>query len=149
MQGIGQVFCEHIVWIPTGQLLIGTFVEGAMPRANIAAPTKLIDCGVLSPANSLGAKGAGEAGATGSVPALANAVLDALKAVNVQISKCPIHRHAFGRQFIGQIGPFADEVMDQGTALLRQGDRPATLAVRKPHITGNYENPYPCHSPCR
>ena len=60
-----------------------------MPRAHDAAPTKLIDCGVLSPANSLGAKGAGEAGATGSVPALANAVLDALKAVNVQNLEMP------------------------------------------------------------
>ena len=90
MQGIGQVFCEHIVYDPeTGQLLSGTFMDYAMPRANDAAPTKLIDCGVLSPANSLGAKGAGEAGATGSVPALANAVLDALKAVNVQNLEMP------------------------------------------------------------
>jgi carbon-monoxide dehydrogenase large subunit len=90
MQGIGQVFCEHIAYDPeTGQLLSGTFMDYAMPRAQDAAPTKLIDCGVLSPANSLGAKGAGEAGATGSVPALANAVLDALKAVNVQNLEMP------------------------------------------------------------
>jgi len=60
-----------------------------MPGADDPAPTKLIDWGVLSPANSLGAKGAGEAGATGSVPALANAVLDALKAVNVQNLEMP------------------------------------------------------------
>ena len=90
MQGIGQVFCEHIAYDPdTGQLLSGTFMDYAMPRAHDAAPTKLIDCGVLSPANSLGAKGAGEAGATGSVPALANAVLDALKAINVQNLEMP------------------------------------------------------------
>jgi aerobic carbon-monoxide dehydrogenase large subunit len=90
MQGIGQVFCEHIAYDPdTGQLLSGTFMDYAMPRAHDAAPTQLIDCGVLSPANSLGAKGAGEAGATGSVPALANAVLDALKAVNVQSLDMP------------------------------------------------------------
>jgi len=44
----------------------------------------LIDCGVPSPANPLGAKGAGEAGATGVVPTLANAVLDALKAAGVR-----------------------------------------------------------------
>jgi aerobic carbon-monoxide dehydrogenase large subunit len=90
MQGIGQVFYEHIAYDPeTGQLLSGTFMDYAMPRCHDAAPTKLIDCGVLSPANSLGAKGAGEAGATGSVPALANAVLDALKAVNVQNLEMP------------------------------------------------------------
>ena len=50
-----------------------------MPRAEHLAPVTLIDCGVPSPANPLGAKGAGEAGATGAIPALANAVLDALK----------------------------------------------------------------------
>ncbi len=42
-----------------------------------------------SPANSLGAKGAGEAGATGSVPALANAMLDALKPANVRTLDMP------------------------------------------------------------
>ena len=90
MQGIGQVFGEHIAYDPaTGQLLSGTFMDYAMPRADNIGPTKLIDCGVLSPANSLGAKGAGEAGATGSVPALANAVLDALKAVNVRKLEMP------------------------------------------------------------
>ena len=51
-----------------------------MPRAHLLPSTTLMDRGVVSPANLLGAKGAGEAGATGSVPALANAVLDALKA---------------------------------------------------------------------
>jgi carbon-monoxide dehydrogenase large subunit len=44
---------------------------------------------VPSPANALGVKGAGEAGATGSVPALANAVFDALKAVNVRKIEMP------------------------------------------------------------
>ena len=85
MQGIGQVFGEHIAYDPdTGQLLSGTFMDYFMPRAHILPPITLIDCGVPSPANSLGAKGAGEAGATGSVPALANAMFDALKAVNVR-----------------------------------------------------------------
>ena len=60
-----------------------------MPRAHDLSPITLIDCGVPSPANSLGAKGAGEAGATGSVPALANAVLDALKAANVRKLEMP------------------------------------------------------------
>ena len=85
LQGIGQVIGEHIAYDPdTGQLLTGSFLDYFMPRADNAAPTTLIDCGVPSPANPLGAKGAGEAGATGAVPALANAVLDALKAANVR-----------------------------------------------------------------
>jgi aerobic carbon-monoxide dehydrogenase large subunit len=94
MQGVGQVFGEHIVYDPdSGQLLSGTFMDYFMPRADDLAPITLIDCGVPSPANSLGAKGAGEAGATGSVPALANAVLDALKSANVRGLEMPYTPH--------------------------------------------------------
>ncbi len=85
MQGVGQVIGEHVAYErDSGQLISGSFMDYFMPRATHAAPTTLIDCGVPSPANVLGAKGAGEAGATGSVPALANAVLDALKPVHVR-----------------------------------------------------------------
>ncbi len=90
MQGVGQAIGEHVVYESgTGQLLSGSFMDYFMPRAEHAVPITLIDCGVPSPANPLGAKGAGEAGATGSVPALANAVLDALKAVNVRHLEMP------------------------------------------------------------
>jgi carbon-monoxide dehydrogenase large subunit len=85
MQGVGQVIGEHIAYeSDTGQLLSGSFMDYFMPRADNLSPLTLIDCGAPSPANTLGAKGAGEAGATGSVPALANAVLDALKAAGVR-----------------------------------------------------------------
>jgi carbon-monoxide dehydrogenase large subunit len=90
MQGIGQVFGEHIAYdSSTGQLLSGTFMDYFMPKAENLSPLTLIDCGVPSPANPLGAKGAGEAGATGSVSALANAVLDALKAADVRHLEMP------------------------------------------------------------
>lgn len=90
MQGIGQVLGEHIAYDPdTGQLLSGTFMDYFMPRAELLSPVALIDCGVPSPSNPLGAKGAGEAGATGSVPALANAVLNALKEVGVTHLEMP------------------------------------------------------------
>ena len=62
-----------------------------MPRADNLPPITLIDCGVPSPANPLGAKGAGEAGATGAVPALANAVLDALKAGECGQARDAVH----------------------------------------------------------
>ena len=98
MQGIGQVFGEHIVYDPdTGQLLSGTFMDYFMPRAENLGPITLLDCGAPSPANSLGAKGAGEAGATGAVPALANAVMDALKAVNVRKLEMPYTPHRIWR----------------------------------------------------
>jgi carbon-monoxide dehydrogenase large subunit len=90
MQGIGQVFGEHIAYDPgSGQLLSGSFMDYFMPRAEDLAPTTLIDCGVPSPVNPLGAKGAGEAGATGSIPTLANAVLDALKPLDVRQVEMP------------------------------------------------------------
>ena len=90
MQGIGQALGERIAYDPdTGQLLSGTFMDYFMPRAEHLAPVTLIDCGVPSPSNPLGAKGAGEAGATGAVPALANAVLDALKPFNVRKLEMP------------------------------------------------------------
>ena len=83
-QGLGQVVGECVAYeTDTGQLLSGSFMDYFMPRAQDLPTITLIDCGTPSPANLLGAKGAGEAGATGSIPALANAVLDALKSVNV------------------------------------------------------------------
>jgi carbon-monoxide dehydrogenase large subunit len=98
MQGIGQVFGEHIAYDPdTGQLLSGTFMDYFMPHADNLPPIKLIDCGVPSPFNPLGAKGAGEAGATGSVPALANAVFDALKPLNVRKIEMPYTPHRIWR----------------------------------------------------
>ncbi len=90
MQGFGQVLGEHIAYDPnSGQLLSGSFMDYFMPRAENAVPTQLIDCGVPSPANPLGAKGAGEAGATGSIPALANAVLDALRPLKIRQLEMP------------------------------------------------------------
>jgi carbon-monoxide dehydrogenase large subunit len=98
MQGIGQVFGEHVAYDPdTGQLLSGTFMDYFMPHADNLPPIKLIDCGVPSPFNPLGAKGAGEAGATGSVPALANAVFDALKPLNVRKIEMPYTPHRIWR----------------------------------------------------
>jgi carbon-monoxide dehydrogenase large subunit len=98
MQGIGQVFGEHVAYDPdTGQLLSGTFMDYFMPRADILSPITLIDCGVPSPVNVLGAKGAGEAGATGAVPALANAVLDALKPAGVRQLEMPYTPHRVWR----------------------------------------------------
>jgi aerobic carbon-monoxide dehydrogenase large subunit len=90
MQGFGQALGEHVAYESgSGQLLSGTFMDYFMPRADHVAPTMLIDCAVPSPANPLGAKGAGEAGATGSIPALANAVLDALKTFDVRQLEMP------------------------------------------------------------
>jgi carbon-monoxide dehydrogenase large subunit len=84
-QGIGQALGEHVVYDPdSGQLLTGTFMDYPMPRAG-DQPRRidLYEHNVPSPTNLLGAKGAGEAGTVGAVPAMANAVLDALRPLGI------------------------------------------------------------------
>jgi aerobic carbon-monoxide dehydrogenase large subunit len=77
-QGLGQVFMEHCQYDDDGQFLTGSFMDYAMPRAdNIPAVTTEFHP-VPSPKNPLGVKGSGECGVTGSLPALMNAVADAL-----------------------------------------------------------------------
>jgi carbon-monoxide dehydrogenase large subunit len=83
VQGLGQALAEHCVYDAGGQLLTGSFMDYAMPRADLLRQVKLYDHSVPSPSNPLGAKGAGEAGTTGALPAVANAVLDALRPLGV------------------------------------------------------------------
>jgi carbon-monoxide dehydrogenase large subunit len=83
IQGMGQVMGEHCVYDAAGQLLTGSFLDYTMPRAGIAPDIRLYDHSVPSPNNPLGVKGAGEAGTTGALPALALAVLDALHPLGV------------------------------------------------------------------
>jgi carbon-monoxide dehydrogenase large subunit len=83
VQGIGQVLLEHAVYDESGQLLTGTFMDYAMPKPEILKGARLYEHNVPSPTNLLGAKGAGEAGTTGAIPALANAVIDALRPLGI------------------------------------------------------------------
>lgn len=83
-QGLGQALGEHAVYDETsGQLLAGTFMDYPMPRADDMPEIRLFDRSIPSPGNPLGAKGAGEAGTTGAVPAVANAVIDALRPLGI------------------------------------------------------------------
>jgi len=84
VQGLGQAFSEQVVYDrQTGQLLTGTFMDYAMPRADVLKRVELHDHSVPSPSNPLGVKGAGEAGTTGALPAVANAVIDALRPLGI------------------------------------------------------------------
>jgi aerobic carbon-monoxide dehydrogenase large subunit len=89
-QGLGQVLGEHVVYDESGQLLTGTFMDYAMPRAD-EQPRELAlyDHLVPSPSNPLGAKGAGEAGTVGAIPAVANAVIDALRPLGIHHLEFP------------------------------------------------------------
>jgi carbon-monoxide dehydrogenase large subunit len=78
-QGIGQALLENCVYDENGQLLSGSFMDYAMPRAD-DLPSFNVDHSCCTPCthNPLGVKGCGEAGAIGSPPAVVNAVIDAI-----------------------------------------------------------------------
>jgi carbon-monoxide dehydrogenase large subunit len=78
-QGFGQAVLENTVYDPdSGQLLSGSFMDYALPRANEFPDIEVELLEVPCASNPLGVKGAGEAGAVGSPPALINAIIDAL-----------------------------------------------------------------------
>ena len=79
-QGIGQALLENTTYDEGGQLLSGSFMDYAMPRAD-DVPFYIVDhsCNTPCTHNPLGVKGCGEAGAIGSPPAVVNAVVDALR----------------------------------------------------------------------
>jgi carbon-monoxide dehydrogenase large subunit len=77
-QGLGQVLMEHCRYDREGQFLTATFLDYAMPRAEDMPFINSDFHSVPSPKNPLGVKGSGECGVTGSLPALTNAIADAL-----------------------------------------------------------------------
>jgi len=80
VQGSGQALCEQTVYdSDSGQLLSGSFMDYAMPRADLVPTFDFSTRNIPCKTNPLGLKGAGEAGAIGSPPALVSAVVDALK----------------------------------------------------------------------
>ena len=79
MQGIGQALMEQAVYDPKdGQLVTGTFMDYALPRAADGPSFVFETHNVPCKTNPLGVKGAGEAGAIGSCPAVVNAIIDGL-----------------------------------------------------------------------
>jgi carbon-monoxide dehydrogenase large subunit len=79
VQGLGQALREQTVYeFDTGQLLSGSFMDYAVPRASDLPFFSFATHNVPSKANPLGIKGAGEAGAIGAPPAVINAIVDAL-----------------------------------------------------------------------
>ena len=84
-QGVGQALMEQVVYEPgSGQLLTASFMEYAMPRADAFCDIHIESSPVPTKLNPLGAKGAGEAGTVGALPAVINAVMDALAPLGVR-----------------------------------------------------------------
>jgi carbon-monoxide dehydrogenase large subunit len=89
-QGLGQALFEQSVYDETGQLLTGSFMDYAMPRAaDMPELQTRFDQSVPTRQNLLGAKGAGEAGCHGAVPAIVNAVIDALGVKEIDMPLTP------------------------------------------------------------
>ena len=85
MQGLGQAVMEQVVYDrQSGQMLTGSFMDYAMPRAADLAAISVTSNPVPTRRNPLGAKGAGEAGTVGALPAIVNAVMDALAPIGVK-----------------------------------------------------------------
>jgi aerobic carbon-monoxide dehydrogenase large subunit len=83
-QGIGQAMIEEVVYNEDGQLLTGSFMDYAIPRAIDFPRFELANTVTPTPVNPLGAKGVGEAGTLGATPSLVSAAVDALSEFGVK-----------------------------------------------------------------
>ncbi|MGB6756410.1 MAG: xanthine dehydrogenase family protein molybdopterin-binding subunit [Xanthobacteraceae bacterium] len=88
-QGVGQILMEDIKFDTEGQILTGSFMDYAMPRATDLTAFHVESNPVPTKSNSLGVKGAGEAGCVGAMPAVANALVDALSVLGIKHVEMP------------------------------------------------------------
>jgi carbon-monoxide dehydrogenase large subunit len=89
VQGVGQALTEIGVYSDDGQLLSGTLLEYAVPRADLLPGIEVDRIETPSPHNPLGVKGAGEMGTIAATPVVANAVMDALAPLGVTHMELP------------------------------------------------------------
>ncbi len=90
VQGLGQVLLEQAVYDEEGQLVTGSFMDYAMPHAHDVPMIAVASHPVPTKSNPLGAKGCGEAGTSGGLPAVANAVVDALSDYGIRHVEMPM-----------------------------------------------------------
>jgi len=104
-QGAGQILREDIRFDPdTGELLTGSFMDYAMPRASDLCAVAIKSNPVPTKTNPLGVKGAGEAGTVGAMPAVANALVDALSEFGVRHIEMPATAEVIWRAMGGGKG---------------------------------------------
>ncbi|MFY9316749.1 MAG: xanthine dehydrogenase family protein molybdopterin-binding subunit [Burkholderiales bacterium] len=89
VQGLGQILMERIVYDAEGQLLTGSFMDYAMPRAGDMCNFEVGHNAVPTQLNPLGAKGAGEAGTVGALAAAMNAIVDAIGSEDIEMPTTP------------------------------------------------------------
>jgi carbon-monoxide dehydrogenase large subunit len=96
--GIGNALLEEVVYDAAGQLLTGTLMEYALPRADTVPPLEVRHVVTPSPLNPLGVKGAGEGGTLPAPAAIANAIADALAPLGVRVTEMPLTRARLWRR---------------------------------------------------
>ena len=90
VQGVGQILMERVFYAPdSGQLLTASFMDYAMPRAESMCDIVVKSNPQPTSLNPLGAKGAGEAGCVGALPAVMNALIHALQPAGVETLEMP------------------------------------------------------------
>ena len=89
-QGIAQALLEELIYGADGQLVTGTLMDYAVPRADDLPSFATAETVTPTPHNPLGAKGIGEAATIGSTPAVVNAVMDALRPFGVRHLDMPL-----------------------------------------------------------
>jgi carbon-monoxide dehydrogenase large subunit len=94
VQGIGQALMERTVYDADGQLLTGSYMDYALPRASDSPPEILVANHVVpATTNVLGVKGCGEAGCAGALVSVMNAVVDALAPFGIRHIDMPATPH--------------------------------------------------------
>ncbi|MBB4018634.1 carbon-monoxide dehydrogenase large subunit [Chelatococcus caeni] len=104
-QGMGEALMESLVYDEDGQLVTGSFMDYAMPRAADVPPVAIDKLETPSPTNPLGAKGVGEAGTIGVPAAIVNAVLDALSPYGVTHLDMPLTSQKIWKAIRAGTGP--------------------------------------------
>ncbi len=89
--GIGNALYEEVAYDPDGQLLSGTYMDYLAPSASEVPPVEVGHQEFRSELNPFGIKGVGEGGAVSPPAAIANAVVDALKPLDVNVNRVPLH----------------------------------------------------------
>jgi len=92
VQGLGQILLEQTVYDEAGQPIAGSYMDYAMPRAADAPSIGFVSHPVPATTNALGVKGCGEAGCAGAMPAVMNAVVDALAELGIKDITMPATR---------------------------------------------------------
>jgi len=97
VQALGQAMYEEVVYDEQGQLITGTLMDYAVPRASQIPELELARTETTSPVNPLGVKGVGEAGTIGATPAIVGAIVDALAPFGVRHLDMPVKPEAVWR----------------------------------------------------